>query len=320
VPPLDLLPGETLAQRRSRLQAIEAERFRIETRATKQRATRRAFLKEKAAGAVRAERREFLQAKERQRFRAETRATEQRATRRAFLKTKAATEQRRLRRVRLRQEQAMLELGVSRAPPSDSRAFIHKKLLGKIKLPGILGIGTGFISGLIGRGGGGGKQDQKEQGRNLKFPLGIDTNGDCVIPFQKRDPRTGECRFFVGDRPGRDTEGFDLGEPVLGQYGAGVRPGSMIVDRAVCGRGMQLGNDGVCYNKAQISNKERMWPAGRKPLLSGGDMRAISTAARAGRRMELATKRLQKMGMMKKPVRRAGGHQHARAARNVVSV
>jgi hypothetical protein len=36
--------------------------------------------------------------------------------------------------------------------------------------------------------------------------------------------------------------------------------------------------------------------------------------------MELATKRLQKMGMMKKPARALRPHRHARAATNVVSV
>jgi len=42
-------------------------------------------------------------------------------------------------------------------------------------------------------------------------------------------------------------------------------------------------------------------------------MRAISIAARAGRRLEGATKRLQRLGMMKKPApRRIGGHQHAK--------
>ena len=95
-----------------------------------------------------------------------------------------------------------------------------------------------------------------------------------------------------------------VGEATMGQYGAALIPGSQIVDRATCLRGMQLGNDGLCYNKGNITNKQRMWPAGRKPLLTGGDMRAISTAARAGRRMELATKRLQRMGMMKKPAAR----------------
>ncbi len=79
----------------------------------------------------------------------------------------------------------------------------------------------------------------------------------------------------------------------------------MVIDRAVCLKGMQLGNDGLCYNKSQISNKQRMWPAGRRPLLTGGEMRAVSIANRAARRLELTTKRLQRMGMMKKPVRHA---------------
>ena len=162
----------------------------------------------------------------------------------------------------------------------------------------------------------------KELGRQLKFGndqgLALTTSklagpgDDCIIPFQKRDPQTGECRFFLGDRPGPDTEGFAVGEAVMGQYGAGLRPGSQLIDRAICLRGMQLGNDGVCYNKSQISNKQRMWPAGRKPLLSGGDMRAISIAARAGKRLERTTKRLQGIGLMKKPAPRRVGHAHAR--------
>jgi len=90
----------------------------------------------------------------------------------------------------------------------------------------------------------------------------------------------------------------------MGRYGAGLVPGTHVINRAVCLRGMVLGNDGLCYNKSQISNKEREWPRGRRPLLTGGDMRAISTAARAGRRLEGATKRLQKIGLMKKPAPR----------------
>jgi len=108
----------------------------------------------------------------------------------------------------------------------------------------------------------------------------------------------------------------------MGRYGAALEPGSQMIDRAICLRGMQLGDDGLCYNKSQITNKQRMWPAGRKPLLTGGDMRAISIAARAGKRLEGATKRLQRMGMMKKaaPRRIGRGHAHVKAATGVVSV
>jgi len=123
----------------------------------------------------------------------------------------------------------------------------------------------------------------------------------CLIPGQRRD-QFGNCSFFVGEQLGRDDQA--VGNAVMGQYGAGLAPGNQIVDRAVCLRGMVLGNDGICYNKSQISNKERQWPRGRRPLLTGGDMRAISTAARAGRRLTGATKRLQKIGLMKKPTTR----------------
>lgn len=147
---------------------------------------------------------------------------------------------------------------------------------------------------------------EKNRGREFKFPeLGFANGkngaGDCpagTVP----DPR-GFCVSPISPL-GAATLG---GEAVMGQHGAAVVPGSMIIDRAVCGRGMQLGDDGLCYNKSQISNKERMWPAGRKPLLTGGDMRAIGTAARAGRRLEGATKRLQRLGLMKKPAPRRNG-------------
>ena len=131
--------------------------------------------------------------------------------------------------------------------------------------------------------------------------VGPSQRGPCDFP-NVRDPDTGMCRTPTSGEFGGPQ--FEVGEAVMGRYGAALEPGSRIIDRAICLRGMQLANDGLCYNKGQITNKQRMWPAGRKPLLTGGDMRCISVAARAGRRMELATKRLQKMGMMKKPARR----------------
>jgi hypothetical protein len=66
---------------------------------------------------------------------------------------------------------------------------------------------------------------------------------------------------------------------------------------------MVLGADGYCYNKSQISNKERMWPKGRRPLLTGGDMGAITKAARAAKRLQAAQTKLQTLGMLKKPSR-----------------
>jgi len=223
------------------------------------------------------------------------------------------------------------------ARPGDERGFIHKKLLRTVsKISGIVPIpGAGVVSAITGRLGGSGRtvprtltarptrfsQEEKEFGRNLKFGggetqrfRGFGEEG-CLVPGMRRDPGTGKCKFFVGDRAGPNG-GAPVGDAVLGRYGAGVEPGIQTIDRAVCGKGMQLGDDGICYHKSAISNKQRMWPAGRRPLLTGGDMNAISIAARSGRRLEGATKRLQRMGMMKKPARARAtrAHHHHPAA------
>jgi len=131
----------------------------------------------------------------------------------------------------------------------------------------------------------------------------------CVPPFF--DDGRGGCELDIVPGPGGGGTGAqrDIGETVMGRYGAGEVPGNMPINRAICRRGMVLGNDGICYNRTQISNKEREWPRGRRPLLTGGDMRAISTAARAGKRLEGATKRLQKIGLMKKPAPRKSAAQ-----------
>ncbi len=212
--------------------------------------------------------------------------------------------------------------------PGDQRGFVHKKILGAVStITGALPIPGANIVSTITRSLAGSRNvsrtatarptqysaAQKELGRGLKmaggggggggFRRGLNISGSlpCIWPA-KRLP-SGEC--VLGERKGRDLpSGFDVGEAVMGQYGAALMPGSMPVDRAVCLRGMQLGNDGLCYNKSQISNSQRMWPKGRRPLLTGGDMRAISIASRAGKRLERTTKRLQTMGMLKKPTSR----------------
>ncbi len=231
--------------------------------------------------------------------------------------------------------------------PGDERGFLHKSKFGKF-VTGAVGDVVGAVPGIgtavttVRTGIAGVKAltgaAEKERGKSLKFPPPRSGGGGGfrrrrgLVDERDTDLRTGPCDFpMVRDSAGRcrtptsgefGGEQFGVGAAVMGRYGAALEPGSMIVDRAICLRGMQLGDDGLCYNKSQITNKQRMWPAGRKPLLSGGDMRAISIAARAGRRLEGATKRLQRLGMMKKPAGRRAlpRHAHARAATDVVSV
>lgn len=250
--------------------------------------------------------------------------------------------------------------------PGDQRGFIHKKILGGISgLVGLTGLpGSGLVSRIAGSLAGGGRggvargfrtgrtvprtetarvsvfsRAEKELGKKLKFPEvtglgfggggGLNVEGDgggCVLPF-RFDPRTQQCKIFLGresgrDRP-RDSSGFitgPAGEAVMGRFGAGMVPQEMQISRAVCLRGMQLGVDGLCYNKGQITNKQRMWPRGRRPLLTGGDMRAIGIAARAGSKLERTTTRLRSLGLMKALPKARRTHAHARKATGVVSV
>lgn len=145
--------------------------------------------------------------------------------------------------------------------------------------------------------------------------------GECPGIFSVRGPG-GTCIDLTalppGGRPALTPQqpsfggaGGPPGEAVMGRYGAALVPGSRIIDRAECIRGMVVGNDGLCYNKSQIKNADRMWPKGRRPLLTGGDMAAISKAARAAGRLERTTKRLQKIGLMKRPAKGASRRQIA---------
>ena len=138
----------------------------------------------------------------------------------------------------------------------------------------------------------------KEFGRQLKLGVGdlrlpgqefivSPSNGNGCDPPLRRGPG-GNC-IFPGSPVGADVFG---GEAIIGMHGAGMVAGSRIVDVATCRRGMHLGNDGVCYKKGAITNKERMWPAGAKPLLTGGEMNAIRTADTARGRVARTAGRL----------------------------
>lgn len=237
--------------------------------------------------------------------------------------------------------------------PGDERGFLHKKLLGLVKkvvdpvtsfLPVVsqvksgIGIARGVFGGrdqpaprmhdmrfrpparatlpreLMGRTGVFAEQG-KAIGKLVKFGENGNGGPDCNWPM-RWDRRTGSCRMFLGEQSGPNGNGggFPIGDAVMGRYGAALQPGIMEIERSVCLRGMQLGNDGLCYNKGQISNTQRMWPRGRRPLLTGGDMRAIGIASRAGAKLERTTTRLRQLGMMKalpKPRKaKAPAHHH----------
>jgi len=139
------------------------------------------------------------------------------------------------------------------------------------------------------------------------FDGGDDGNGACDDPRLVRDPVTRNC-LFPGSPAG--AAAFE-GNATLGQYGAGMVAGSVIRDVAVCPKKHVLGDDGVCYKG--LANRNRMYPKGRAPLLTGGEMRAITTAGRAGKKLDAKRKTLERLGLIKKTTRgrtRLPPHQH----------
>ena len=200
---------------------------------------------------------------------------------------------------------------------ANERGFIHKKLLGigktlvKAVVPGASAIteAVGTVRGFLSSGGPTTARptvprtttaritptsiSQRQFGTGVKFGseerfggLAVHGEGPC-LPGLIRN-RDGVCVAPTSPMGARTL----VGEATMGRYGAALIPGSQIVDRAVCLRGMQLGNDGLCYNKGQITNSQRMWPAGRKPLLTGGEMNAIRIADRARTRVARTAARL----------------------------
>jgi len=223
------------------------------------------------------------------------------------------------------------------APPNDSRAFVHKRIgraIGGFVTSGPLGAVSGFVQPTRSRARRrptaaearasniSFRQSEIAAGRNVSGQtaalalLGINVSNIGPVgqsfapragcpPLMKRDPISGECRFFVGEQVGPEPDGRGGGQAVSGRYGAGLVPD--VESRTVleCLPGMVLGDDNVCYNRRDIKNAERKWPKGRAPLLTGGERNAITKASRAARKITNTTKALQKMGMLAKPKSRA---------------
>lgn len=129
--------------------------------------------------------------------------------------------------------------------------------------------------------------------------LGLGGGGSQCLPGTVAGPG-GVCMDLSAALPGGDPL-FQVGVgATMGRYGPAYQGNSRMIRRTTCLPGDLVGDDGLCYSRGSLTNKERMWPRGTRPLLTGGEMNAIRVAARAGGRLERTQKRLQKMGMMKK--------------------
>jgi hypothetical protein len=85
-------------------------------------------------------------------------------------------------------------------------------------------------------------------------------------------------RILPGGQTGTVPSGAQIGQAVMGQYGPALVPTELARSTSKCITGMVLGKDGLCYNKRDITNKERLWPRGTRPLLSGGDRKTLRKA------------------------------------------
>jgi len=209
--------------------------------------------------------------------------------------------------------------------PGDVRGFVHKRIFGGIKgvVGGFLGGGplgaiSGGLSGIFGGG-------SKAVPQVTQCPPGFFFNGVNCQPQQVLAPLQPLPGIPLGKQgiPGRifptpaPPVGRErpltlpagpvgvTGEAVLGQFGAGFEP--EVFDTMVrrCPRRAVLGADGICYNRGDLRNSDRFWPRGRRPLLTGGDMRAISTASSAAKKLQRKQKQLQQLGLLPKPSTRS---------------
>lgn len=223
------------------------------------------------------------------------------------------------------------------SPPNERRNFVHKRIIGGVGA--FVSSGFSPTAALVGfaRGGGGGgggsrlsTADVHTAHGHIKDPrtgmrsghgggisralVGTTPSDPCGFGMVF-DPVTRKCVFGLGSQPGRDVA---ADEAVMGRYGAGLTPDREVRQTLTCLPGMVLGDDNICYNRGQVPNKRRKWPKGRKPLLTGGEMNAITTAARAARRVKSATSKLQALGMLAKP--KSGGRKAPAAKTEVVVV
>lgn len=195
-----------------------------------------------------------------------------------------------------------------------------------------INIGTDWIRQRLlggGGGGGGGTVVPGTGGVVPGTPLvpGQPAQGSCPDGTFRFPPLIGPCVDIV---PGGPTQGagvvLSFGEAVMGRYGAGLVPAMRSVTVNRCPPGAVLGKDNICYNRRDIRRDERKWVPGRRPLLTGGDLNAISRAARAAGKMKTQQKRLQKLGLLAKPKsgrgarRPRGGWHGAAGAPGVVVV
>ena len=206
---------------------------------------------------------------------------------------------------------------------ADESGFVHRRIIGAVGgfiRGGPLGAVGGFLTGGVSSG--------TSATAPVTCPPGFRFDGRSCVPSQPVAglrrligvqsvpglPRPLPAPIVPQPRPPRGraitvTQATALapgqmGEAVMGRFGAGFEPDVVEGTTRSCGRGAVLGVDGICYNKRDLRNDERFWPRGRRPLLTGGEVRAISVASSAAKKLQRKQKQLEALGLLKKPTAR----------------
>ena len=217
--------------------------------------------------------------------------------------------------------------------PGDVRKFVHRSFIGRAiggvvssvvgSVPLVGGVASGLFDRLRGEGasvvpqvtacppgfinvGGVCSPRALVGGGALPFPqprrLGPGTGITEQFPGQGTVPQPTSVQAELRNRLGRVVDPA-AGIAVMGRFGAGFEPEVIMTDTRRCGRGAVLGVDGLCYNRRDLRNSDRFWPRGRRPLLTGGEVRAISVASSAAKKLERKQKQLMELGLLKRPTR-----------------
>ena len=144
-----------------------------------------------------------------------------------------------------------------------------------------------------------------------RLGAGFASRGNCRVGTRRIDgvcqrPTPGIVGKVQRLLPGGATgmEPIPAGDVVMGRFGAAYEPTVDTREVRECLPGDVLGRDGFCYAKGTIRNKDRAHPKGTRPLGTPGEMACLRKAASFGRRMETTVKRMQKIGVLKKPASR----------------
>jgi len=175
--------------------------------------------------------------------------------------------------------------------PADTRAFVHRRIIGGIG--GFLTGGpAGAITGIVTGGG-----PTIPQGPT-DFVGATAASGPCPGIGMRRDPRTGECKRFIGresgrDRPAPNGRGLDRSGQGYAHHPHLPMEDAVTVRR--CQRGHVLSWEGLCVSKRDIRNSDRMYPKPPAPLGTRTQLKAVRVASAFGTKLKANKKRLRKL-------------------------